>query len=122
MMALAGVGLETLVFEPDALTTRPPPCATCVYLTNLKSSPVYHAKRRQKHLQLDQFTISQQKPSPRQKQKLNFWLFYWSIHWRRNPSRPRTTRNRWRGSRCRGPVMGAPVLQIENLILEINCS
>ena len=68
MMALAGVGLETLVFEPDALTTRPPPCATCVYLTNLKSSPVYQAKRRQKHLQLDQFTVSQQKPSPRQKQ------------------------------------------------------
>ena len=28
MMALAGVELETLVSEPDALTTRPPPCAT----------------------------------------------------------------------------------------------
>ena len=27
MMALAGVELETLVSEPDALTTRPPPCA-----------------------------------------------------------------------------------------------
>ena len=26
MMALAGVELETLVSEPDALTTRPPPC------------------------------------------------------------------------------------------------
>ena len=26
-MALAGVELETLVSEPDALTTRPPPCA-----------------------------------------------------------------------------------------------
>ena len=26
MMALAGVELETLVFKPDALTTRPPPC------------------------------------------------------------------------------------------------
>ena len=26
-MALVGVELETLVFEPDALTTRPPPCA-----------------------------------------------------------------------------------------------
>ena len=25
MMALAGVELETLVSEPDALTTRPPP-------------------------------------------------------------------------------------------------
>ena len=27
MMALAGVELETLVSEPDALTTRPPPWA-----------------------------------------------------------------------------------------------
>ena len=27
MMALAGVELETLVSEPDALTTQPPPCA-----------------------------------------------------------------------------------------------
>ena len=27
MMALAGVELETLVSEPDALITRPPPCA-----------------------------------------------------------------------------------------------
>ena len=27
-MALVGVELETLVFEPDAQTTRPPPCAT----------------------------------------------------------------------------------------------
>ena len=27
MMALAGVELETLVSEPDTLTTRPPPCA-----------------------------------------------------------------------------------------------
>ena len=27
MMALAGVELETLVSEPDALTTRPRPCA-----------------------------------------------------------------------------------------------
>ena len=26
MMALAGVELKTLVSEPDALTTRPPPC------------------------------------------------------------------------------------------------
>ena len=26
MMALAGVELERLVSEPDALTTRPPPC------------------------------------------------------------------------------------------------
>ena len=34
-MALVGVELETFVSEPDALTTRPPPCAlelkeTCV--------------------------------------------------------------------------------------------
>ena len=29
-MALVGVELETLVFEPDTLTTGPPPCAcTC---------------------------------------------------------------------------------------------
>ena len=27
-MALVGVELETLVFEPDAQTTRSPPCAT----------------------------------------------------------------------------------------------
>ena len=33
MMALAGVELETLVSEPDALTTRPPPCAL---ITNLR--------------------------------------------------------------------------------------
>ena len=26
-MALVGVELETLVSKPDALTTRPPPCA-----------------------------------------------------------------------------------------------
>ena len=26
-MALVGFELETLVSEPDALTTRPPPCA-----------------------------------------------------------------------------------------------
>ena len=30
MMALAGVELETLVFKPDALTTRPPACALFV--------------------------------------------------------------------------------------------
>ena len=29
-MALAGVELETLVFEPDALTIRPPPCASLI--------------------------------------------------------------------------------------------
>ena len=30
MTVLAGVELESLVSEPDALTTRPPPCAVCV--------------------------------------------------------------------------------------------
>ena len=29
-MALVGIELETLVSEPDALTTRPPPCARLV--------------------------------------------------------------------------------------------
>ena len=33
-MALVGVELETLVSEPDALTTRPPPCA--FHLTLIK--------------------------------------------------------------------------------------
>ena len=32
MMALAGVEPETLVSEPDALTTRPPPCAIASFL------------------------------------------------------------------------------------------
>ena len=30
MTALAGVELESLVSEPDALTTRPPPCACLI--------------------------------------------------------------------------------------------
>ena len=30
MMALAGVELETLVSEPDTLTTRPPPCSESI--------------------------------------------------------------------------------------------
>ena len=34
-MALVGVELQTLVSEPDSLTTRPPPCATAVYITVL---------------------------------------------------------------------------------------
>ena len=34
MMALAGVELETLVSEPDALTTRPPPCAVYMFFCN----------------------------------------------------------------------------------------
>ena len=31
-MALVGVELETLVSEPDALTTRPPPCCVKIVL------------------------------------------------------------------------------------------
>ena len=31
MTALAGVELESLVSEPEALTTRPPPCALCCF-------------------------------------------------------------------------------------------
>ena len=34
-MALAGVKLETLVSEPDALTTRPPPCAQLRFYARL---------------------------------------------------------------------------------------
>ena len=30
-MALVGVELQTLVSEPDALTTRPPPCALAFF-------------------------------------------------------------------------------------------
>ena len=37
MTALAGVELESLVSEPDALTTRPPPIST---ITDLLSSEV----------------------------------------------------------------------------------
>ena len=33
MTALAGVELESLVSEPDALTTRPPPCYYVVLAT-----------------------------------------------------------------------------------------
>ena len=33
-MALVGVELETLVSEPDALTTRPLPCASIVTKKN----------------------------------------------------------------------------------------
>ena len=35
-MALVGIEHETLVSEPDALTTRPPPCAASViFIKNL---------------------------------------------------------------------------------------
>ena len=38
-MALVGIELETLVSEPDALTTRPPPCAkTANYINAQKHS------------------------------------------------------------------------------------
>ena len=43
MMALAGVELETLVFKPDALTTRPPPCYCCRGECGKISEPVYIA-------------------------------------------------------------------------------
>ena len=33
-MALVGIELETIVSEPDALTTRPPPCA--VFKTQMR--------------------------------------------------------------------------------------
>ena len=38
-MALVGIELETIVSEPDALTTRPPPCAvlcnTCIICNHM---------------------------------------------------------------------------------------
>ena len=34
-MALVGIELETLVSEPDALTTRPPPCAFVTILVKV---------------------------------------------------------------------------------------
>ena len=37
-MALAGVELEALVSETDALTTRPPPCATIAQLNYNKNA------------------------------------------------------------------------------------
>ena len=37
-MALVGFELETLVSEPDALTTRPPPCALSNRLVYMKIS------------------------------------------------------------------------------------
>ena len=35
MMALAGVELEMLVSEPDALTTRPPPLIYVITISNI---------------------------------------------------------------------------------------
>ena len=40
-MVLAGVEPETIVSEPDALTTRPPPCA------NLSISPLHKKPKMQ---------------------------------------------------------------------------
>ena len=40
-MALVGIELETLVSEPDTLTTRPPSCgANCAYCGNGLHQPV----------------------------------------------------------------------------------
>ena len=49
MMALAGVEPKTLVSEPDALTTRPPPCKARYY--NHKQSFKTLFKRHQTALQ-----------------------------------------------------------------------
>ena len=38
-MALVGVELETLVSEPDALTTGPPPCAKTCNLNKCSAYP-----------------------------------------------------------------------------------
>ena len=45
-MALVGVELETLVSEPDALTTRPPPCAFCLTLIKKDRQNGEHRKGR----------------------------------------------------------------------------
>ena len=37
-MALVGVELDTLISEPDALTTRPPPCASASLLVFLEKT------------------------------------------------------------------------------------
>ena len=43
MMALAGVELETLVSEPDALTTRPPPNTFNISLFTLQLFTIQRA-------------------------------------------------------------------------------
>ena len=55
MMALAGVELETLVSEPDALTTRPPPCLlTDVNIkrkvTDNKTTPGFNCMMKKLHI------------------------------------------------------------------------
>ena len=42
-MALVGVKLKTLVFETDALTTRPPPCAL-MYFVIIKVFEAFHLR------------------------------------------------------------------------------
>ena len=47
MTALAGVELESLVSEPDALTTRPPPCKLiCYKFTNTDTYVQANKKKR----------------------------------------------------------------------------
>ena len=51
MMALAGVELETLVSEPDALTTRPP---TSFYVAQMRVTTVQTKLKRRIDFRLDQ--------------------------------------------------------------------
>ena len=44
MMALAGVEFKTLVSEPDALTTRPPPCEFCKLTRQIPSDELQSQK------------------------------------------------------------------------------
>ena len=43
-MALVGVELETLVSEPDALTTRPPPFALLLSIAHLRAASCFVAE------------------------------------------------------------------------------
>ena len=51
MMALAGVELEMLVSEPDALTTRPPPCVTTRLSDACRSHVLHTSTSTNKFLQ-----------------------------------------------------------------------
>ena len=44
-MALVVIELETLVSEPDALTTRPPPCALCVCIPTKTLKPDHQSQK-----------------------------------------------------------------------------
>ena len=46
MMALAGIVLETLVSEPDALTTRPPPLGPCATSNEFNKCSEYYCIHR----------------------------------------------------------------------------